>query len=83
MCPIELTSGEFAFDARPARSDPRTLRDGMRFVFGDPFSSLDPRMTVSTLAVEPLECRAPGLLPPLPNPLPPRPPGLRRQHEGA
>lgn len=39
----------------------RTLRQDMQFIFQDPFSSLNPRMTVGKLVGEPLEVHSPEL----------------------
>ena len=56
---IPPTSGEVRFDgedllaASPARM--RELRKELQIVFQDPFSSLDPRMTVRSILREPLE----------------------------
>ncbi len=58
---IEPTSGEVIFDGKAAGSDLRALRRDMQFIFQDPFSSLNPRMTVGKLVAEPLEIHAPEL----------------------
>ena len=55
---IEPTSGEIHFEGKditriPAKEMTR-LRKDMQIIFQDPFSSLDPRMTVSQLIAEPL-----------------------------
>uniref|UniRef100_UPI0016733465 ABC transporter ATP-binding protein n=1 Tax=Tateyamaria omphalii TaxID=299262 RepID=UPI0016733465 len=59
------TSGEVLFDGRQiskSRGDElRALRRDMQFIFQDPFSSLNPRMTVARLVGEPLEIHAPDL----------------------
>ena len=59
------TDGEVMFDARPiARlqgADVTALRKDVQFIFQDPFSSLNPRMTVAQLIAEPLETHRPEL----------------------
>ncbi len=59
------TSGSVQFDGREvsgARGEAlKTLRGQMQFIFQDPFSSLNPRMTVGKLVGEPLEIHAPEL----------------------
>src|SRR5499427_5615384 len=55
---IEPTAGEVRFDGRavtgaPAR-DLRSLRREMQIVFQDPYSSLNPRLTVGSMLAEPL-----------------------------
>ncbi len=56
---LEADAGEIVFDgADLARLSPRRLRpyrERMQIVFQDPFSSLDPRMTVGQIVSEPLE----------------------------
>lgn len=56
---IEPTSGEIYFDgkdvAKLPASELKKLRKDMQIIFQDPFSSLDPRMTVSELIAEPLK----------------------------
>lgn len=56
------TSGTVRFDghdvSRVSGSDLRTLRKDMQFIFQDPFSSLNPRMSVGKLVGEPLEVHA-------------------------
>jgi ABC-type glutathione transport system ATPase component len=57
------TSGEVRFDGRPvAGSDAslRWLRRETGIVFQDPYSSLDPRMTVARIVAEPLRALAIG-----------------------
>jgi oligopeptide/dipeptide ABC transporter ATP-binding protein len=53
------TSGEVMFDgrgiARLKGADVTALRRDVQFIFQDPFSSLNPRMTVAQLIAEPLE----------------------------
>lgn len=55
---IEPTSGEVIFDgeniAKLNRSQLRNKRTEMQLIFQDPFSSLDPRKTVSQLIREPI-----------------------------
>ena len=62
---LDPTEGDVLFDGRSiAGLRGRTLRDlrrDMQFVFQDPFSSLNPRMTVGKLVGEPLETHAPQL----------------------
>ena len=51
------TAGEVVFNGRPIqnRSDIRELRKKATMVFQDPYSSLNPRMTVSDIIGEPLD----------------------------
>ncbi|WP_018659011.1 ABC transporter ATP-binding protein [Allofustis seminis] len=53
------TSGEILFEGRPiqdlTRKQMRPLRKEMQIIFQDPYSSLDPRMTVGQLIQEPLD----------------------------
>ena len=51
------TGGEIIFDGRTIRSraDVKYLRSRMQMVFQDPYSSLDPRMTVEDIIAEPLD----------------------------
>jgi len=55
---IEPTSGKIVFDGRDitsfSRSQMRPLRREMRMIFQDPFSSLDPRQSISRLIAEPI-----------------------------
>lgn len=55
---IEPTSGEIIFEGKNIehanKKEMRELRKNMQLIFQDPFSSLDPRMTVSQLIAEPL-----------------------------
>lgn len=55
----EPTSGKIIFDGNDilqcSSSEMKKLRQQMQIVFQDPFSSLDPRMTVSELIREPIE----------------------------
>lgn len=59
------TSGDVLFDGRQISAiqgeELRALRRDMQFIFQDPFSSLNPRMTVGKLVGEPLEVHAPDL----------------------
>lgn len=54
----EPTSGEVIFEgedvAKKARKEMRALREEMQFIFQDPYSSLNPRMTVFNILAEPL-----------------------------
>ncbi len=56
---IEPTSGEVYFEGRDisklSGKEMTKLRKDMQIIFQDPFSSLDPRMTVSQLIAEPLK----------------------------
>jgi oligopeptide transport system ATP-binding protein len=56
---LETTAGELLLDgrdlARLPRRELRHLRSRMQIVFQDPFSSLNPRMTVETLLERPME----------------------------
>ena len=56
---IEPTSGEVYFDGKDickvSNKEMTKLRKDMQIIFQDPFSSLDPRMTVSQLIAEPLK----------------------------
>ena len=55
---IEPTSGSVSFEGRDvlaaSHSDLRRLRRDMQIIFQDPFGSLDPRMRVEDVIVEPL-----------------------------
>ena len=55
---IEPTDGKIIFDGQDitklSRKEMRPLRQKMQMVFQDPFSSLDPRETVSQLISEPI-----------------------------
>lgn len=54
----EPTSGEVIFEgediAKKSRKEMRQLREEMQFIFQDPYSSLNPRMTVFNILAEPL-----------------------------
>ena len=56
---IEPTSGQIIFNGRDithiSPAEMKKLRKDMQIIFQDPFSSLDPRMTVSELIAEPLK----------------------------
>jgi ABC-type oligopeptide transport system ATPase subunit len=56
---IQPTSGEVVFDgvdvAQAKRSDLRSLRKGMQIIFQDPYSSLNPRMTVNQIIADPMK----------------------------
>lgn len=56
---IEPTSGEVYFEGKDisklSGKEMTKLRKDMQIIFQDPFSSLDPRMTVSQLIAEPLK----------------------------
>ena len=62
---IAPTSGQMTFEGREigdvSGRDLTALRRDMQFIFQDPFSSLNPRMTVGKLVGEPLETHAPEL----------------------
>lgn len=55
---IEPTSGEIYFEGKDivhaSKREMKALRRDMQIIFQDPFSSLDPRMTVSELIAEPI-----------------------------
>ncbi len=59
------TAGEVEFDGSPISdikgADLRQLRRDLQFIFQDPFSSLNPRLTVGKLIAEPLELHVPDL----------------------
>ena len=56
---LEPTSGRVIFDGvdltRLSKEELRIMRQRMQIIFQDPFSSLDPRMTVSQTIAEPLK----------------------------
>ncbi|EEE36111.1 oligopeptide/dipeptide ABC transporter, ATP-binding protein, C-terminal domain protein [Rhodobacteraceae bacterium KLH11] len=64
---LEPTEGSVKFDGTDVShaqgNDLKSLRGDMQFVFQDPFSSLNPRMSVGRLVGEPLEVHAPDLTP--------------------
>jgi len=55
---IELTDGEVFFDgedfSRPTKQTIKRMRKKMQIIFQDPYSSLNPRMSVSEAIMEPL-----------------------------
>ncbi|MDO9524219.1 MAG: dipeptide ABC transporter ATP-binding protein [Gemmobacter sp.] len=55
---IEPSAGKVIYDGRDltdvSASEMRALRSEMQFIFQDPFSSLNPRMSVETIVGEPL-----------------------------
>jgi len=55
---IELTDGEIIFDgedfSRPTKQTIKKMRRKMQIIFQDPYSSLNPRMSVSEAIMEPL-----------------------------
>jgi peptide/nickel transport system ATP-binding protein len=61
---VKETSGRIWFDGRDiTRLNPkqlRQLRREMQIIFQDPFSSLDPRMTIGEAVMEPLKIHAVG-----------------------
>jgi len=56
---LDLTDGRIFFEGEditnPKRSTLRKLREQMQIIFQDPYSSLDPRMSVSEAIMEPLK----------------------------
>lgn len=56
---LEATDGEILFDGKDIRAlsknEMRHMRGEMQIIFQDPFSSLDPRKTVSEIIAEPLK----------------------------
>ncbi|KAF0676078.1 ABC transporter ATP-binding protein [Profundibacterium mesophilum] len=62
---LEPTDGRIDFDGRDISDlkgrDLRDLRREMQFIFQDPFSSLNPRMSVGRLVAEPLETHHPQM----------------------
>ena len=56
---LDLTDGQIFFDGKditnPSRSELRALREKMQIIFQDPYSSLDPRMSVSEAIMDPLK----------------------------
>jgi len=57
----DATDGTIYFEGKditwPTRKELRALREQMQIIFQDPFSSLDPRMTVGEAIKEPLQMR--------------------------
>lgn len=62
---LNPTSGDVLFEGRAVSAAQgaalQKLRGEMQFIFQDPFSSLNPRMSVGRLVGEPLEVHAPDL----------------------
>jgi oligopeptide/dipeptide ABC transporter ATP-binding protein len=62
---LSPTEGEVLFDGEPISQTSgaalKRLRGDLQFIFQDPFSSLNPRLTVGKLIAEPLELHAPEL----------------------
>jgi len=58
---VDPTSGQIFFEGEeitnPSKKKLRQLRENMQIIFQDPFSSLNPRMSVSELIMEPLLLR--------------------------
>jgi peptide/nickel transport system ATP-binding protein len=58
---LDSTGGQIFFEGdditSPKRSELRKLRENMQVIFQDPFSSLNPRMSVSEAIMEPLVLR--------------------------
>lgn len=58
---LDATSGQVLFEGKditcPSKSELHQLRENMQIIFQDPFSSLDPRMTVREAIMEPLVLR--------------------------
>ena len=56
---LDATDGKILFDGkditRPARQEMQELRQEMQMIFQDPYSSINPRMTVSEIIGEPLK----------------------------
>jgi peptide/nickel transport system ATP-binding protein len=56
---LEPTDGQIFFDGKditnPGRRETRGLREEMQMIFQDPYSSLDPRKSVSEAIMEPLK----------------------------
>jgi len=55
---IELTDGEIFFEGKdvsnPSNKELAEMRENMQIIFQDPYSSLNPRMSVSEIIMEPL-----------------------------
>ncbi|WP_298972529.1 dipeptide ABC transporter ATP-binding protein [uncultured Roseobacter sp.] len=62
---LDATAGEVLFDGKQVTTATgralSALRRDMQFIFQDPFSSLNPRMSVGKLVGEPIEVHAPEL----------------------
>ena len=58
---LDPTGGQIFFEGKeitfPSKKELRRLRENMQIIFQDPFSSLDPRKTVSEAIMEPLIVR--------------------------
>lgn len=58
---LDSTDGQIFFEGRnvtePDKKELRSLREKMQIIFQDPFSSLNPRMSVSETIMEPLKLR--------------------------
>jgi len=58
---VEPTDGQIFFEgediSKPSKRDLRRLREKMQIIFQDPFSSLNPRMSLSEAIMEPLILR--------------------------
>ncbi len=58
---LESTSGDIFFDGKNVthlnKSELKEFRDQAQMVFQDPYSSLNPRMTINQLIAEPLKYR--------------------------
>lgn len=58
---LEPTEGQIFFEGKdvtkPSKHELRALRENMQIIFQDPFSSLNPRMSVSETIMEPLRLR--------------------------
>ncbi len=56
---LEVTGGQILFEGQdvtyPAKEDLKGIRRQMQMIFQDPFSSLDPRMTIKSTILEPME----------------------------
>jgi oligopeptide transport system ATP-binding protein len=61
---IEPTAGEILFDGRDVQAlkadELHQLRRELQIIFQDPYSSLDPRMTIRAILLEPLEIHRVG-----------------------
>ena len=62
---LDISSGHILFNDRDlstlSRNDLRMSRKHMQMVFQDPYSSLNPRMTVGSIIIEPLNVHQVGL----------------------
>ena len=58
---LEATDGQVIFDGENildySRKDMRKMRNAMQIIFQDPYSSLNPRMTVEELIAHPLKVK--------------------------